>query len=280
MSTAQPKKRTPKQATVLRTERLTRDLVRVHLTGDDIADMPPLEYTDSYVKLLFAPEGASYSWPFDPEEIRETRPREEWPVTRTYTVRHLDPETGTMAVDFVVHGPQGLAGPWAGSAKPGDTIGFMGPGGAWKPREDANLTILAGDESALPAIAAALDAMPHEAKVAAFVEVADESTQLSVRQMPGLDLTWVHRGESAYGVPLAHAVREGCEGLTDVEKLSVFVHGNAEMIKELRRLFIVDLGVDREWASISGYWRTGYTEDEWQSSKREFVAQMEAEQGA
>ena len=69
-------------------------------------------------------------------------------------------------------------------------------------------------------------------------------------------------------------LREG----DDPDVLRVFVHGNAEMIKEMRRLLIVDKHVDRAHASISGYWRPGHDEDAWQSSKREFVQQMEQEQ--
>ena len=272
-------KRVPKSATVERTEWLGPEMVRVHLTGDDLARLPRPEATDAYVKLLFAPEGADYTWPFDPEEIRETAPREQWPVTRTYTIRWIDTDAGRMAVDFVVHGGadsvEGLAGPWAASAAPGDRIGFLGPGGAWSP--EAGTTVLVGDEAAIPAIAAALDALPEGARAVVFAEVSGEDAHLPLRVAPGIDIHWVHRDGTEYGVALADAVRRAEAPAGD--DVRWFVHGNADMIKDLRRLLLVERGIPRETVSISGYWRTGMNEDAWQSSKREFVEKMEAEQG-
>lgn len=264
-------------ATVVRTEQVTRDLVRVHLRGDALRAIEPSPHTDRYVKLLFAPAGADYAWPFDPEQVRESRPREQWPVTRTYTIRSLDTERGELALDFVVHGDAGLAGPWAAAAQPGDEIGFFGPGGGWGPDPAADCHLLVGDESAAPAIAATLDALPHQARARVFLEVADSSVHVPLRDLPGLEVTWVHRDEAggSYGTGLAAAVREA--GLPS-GRLAVFVHGNADMIKDLRRYLLVEQQVPREQVSISGYWRSGQDESAWQAGKREFVARMEAEQ--
>lgn len=271
-------KRVMRMVTVSRVEQVTRDLLRVHFTGDAVREIGPLQHADSYVKLLFAPAEADYAWPFDPDEVRETHPREQWPVTRTYTIRSLDADAGTMAIDFVVHGDTGLAGPWAASAKPGDSLGFLGPGGAWSPSDEAALTILVGDESAVPAIAAGLEAMKSDARAHAIIEVADETCEPPLRVMPGLEVTWVHRGDAAYGAGLVEAMRGAyARGLPE-GRVDVFVHGNADMIRDARRLFVVELGVPREHASISGYWRSGLTEDRWQATKSEFVAQMEADE--
>ena len=82
-----PRKRTPRVAEVVRTERITPHMIRVVLGGDGLAGFPVGEFTDHYVKLLFAPAGAGYRAPFDVEQIEAELPRELWPVTRTYTVR-------------------------------------------------------------------------------------------------------------------------------------------------------------------------------------------------
>ena len=108
-------------------------MVRLYFVGDDVRGLSELTFTDHYVKLLFPPAGADYRWPFDPEQIRAERPAEEWPVTRTYTIRSFDPATGELAIDFVVHGDAGLAGPWAAAVEPGESIGFHGPGGGYAP---------------------------------------------------------------------------------------------------------------------------------------------------
>ncbi len=249
------KPRTQRTAVVVRTEWLSPDLVRVVLTGNDLRALPELAFTDHYVKLSFPP------------------------VTRTYTIRSFDRESNELAIDFVVHGDAGLAGPWAAAAKPGDTISFFGPGGAWAPDPEADVHLLAGDEAAFPAIAAALEVLPERAQAKVFVEVANSAAHLNVPGGENVDVTWVHRDDSnaSYGDALTEAVRAA--GVPEGD-LRVFVHGNAGMIKDLRRFFFVENSVPREHVSISGYWRTGQTEDLWQAGKRDFNAQMEAEESA
>ncbi|MFT4167173.1 MAG: siderophore-interacting protein [Microlunatus sp.] len=271
------KPRQSRSATVLRKEWLSPGMVRVYFGGEGLRTMPELTFTDHYVKLLFPPPGADYRWPFDPEQVRGERPAEEWPVTRTYTIRSFDPATAEMAIDFVVHGDVGLAGPWAANVEPGESIGFFGPGGAYAPDPAAPSHLLVGDEAALPAVAAALDALPDDASVDVYVEVADAAHQIPLRLTRGTRLTWVHRGEHPYGVPLATAVRTGW---VPEDGAQVFVHGNAELVKDLRRFLFVDHRYDRRLVSISGYWRTGFNEDGWQGSKRDFNAQMESEEQA
>lgn len=189
-----------------------------------------------------------------------------------------------MAVDFVVHGDTGLAGPWALAAKPGDVIGFLGPGGAWSPDAEASHHLYVGDESAYPAIAAGLDAMTPDAPCTVVLEVADASVHPPIREdMTNMNLVWVHRSQTnSYGDGLVEAVKNtdipGLREGDSPEGLRVFVHGNANMIKDLRKYLLVEKGVDRRSASISGYWRPGQNEDAWQSTKREFVQQMESEQ--
>ncbi len=271
------RKRVMRTAEVVRTEHLTKSYVRVVLTGGDLASLPDLQHTDHYVKLLFAPPGADYAWPFDPDEIRASRPRELWPVTRTYTIRWFDRASQQLALDFVVHGSEGLAGPWAAAARPGDSIGFMGPGGAWRPDPEADVHLLVGDESAAPAIAAALESLPPTARAQVFLEVADAASHLPMPETPGMSVTWVHRDDhpGSYGVALSSAVRTA--GVPS-GRLCAFVHGNADMVRDLRRFLFLEQGVPRAAVSISGYWRTGLDEDAWQSGKRAFNEKMEQEE--
>ena len=269
------RKRAPRVGVVVRTERITPHMIRVVLGGDGLAGFPAGEFTDSYVKLLFAPAGATYPAPFDVDRLQAELPREQWPVTRTYTVRAWDAGSGELTIDFVHHGDQGLAGPWAAAAKPGDVIQLMGPGGAYAPHPEADWHLLAGDEAALPAIAATLDRLPAGARVLAFVEVAGpEEEQSDVVVADGGELVWVHRGDAAPGAALVAAVR----GLPLPEgRGHVFVHGEAVAVRELRRHLRAERGLDAEFTSISGYWRRGDTEDRWQAGKPEWNAQIEAE---
>ncbi|MFJ4618676.1 siderophore-interacting protein [Streptomyces sp. NPDC088812] len=267
------KPRKPHSAQVVRTERLTPHMQRVVLGGEGLSEFTAGTCTDHYVKLLFAPEGVTYPEPFDMERIRAEFPREQWPVTRTYTVRHWDAEHRQLTLDFVIHGDEGLAGPWAARVQPGETVRFMGPGGAYTPDPAADWHLLAGDESALPAIAAALEALPAGAVAHAFVEVSGPEEEQKIDS--DVEVVWLHRGDRPVGEKLVEAVR----ALTFPEgRLHAFVHGEAAAVKELRRLLRVEHQVPREDLSVSGYWRLGHNEDGWQASKREWNANVEQEQ--
>ena len=132
--------------TVTAREQLAPHLVRVRFSGD-LARFADSVFTDRYVKLVLGD------------------------VVRTYTVRELDVATGTLAIDFVVHPGTGVASTWALAASPGDVLEVRGPGGAYAPDPEADWHLLVGDESALPAVAAALEALPATAVAKVVLEV-------------------------------------------------------------------------------------------------------------
>jgi NADPH-dependent ferric siderophore reductase len=252
----------PTLALVQRVERLTPHMVRVVLGGPGLADFAAGEFTDHYVKLLFPVEGA------DPAD----RPR-----TRTYTVRRWDAASGELSIDVVVHGDEGVAGPWAARAKPGDEIRFLGPGGAYAPDPAVDWHLLAGDESALPAIATALERLPAGVRAQTLVEVDGPDEEQKLDTAADVTLTWLHRGDAPIGRALVRAIAE-----LDIPAGTVqaFVHGEAGFVKELRRLLLLDRGLPRQRVSISGYWRVDHDEDGWQATKREWNRQVEQEQDA
>ena len=268
-------KRQVHHARVQRVERLTPHMIRVVLAGDGLAHFTAGTYADHYIKMFFPVEGAEYPHPFDIEQIRAELPRDQWPRTRTYTVRRWDPETGELTVDLVHHGDEGVAGPWAARAQPGDEVFFSGPGGAYAPSADADWYLLAGDESALPAIAASLERLPEGALAHVFIEVSGPKEEQKLATQAAAEIVWLHRGDGRIGEALARAVTALQFPPGEPE---AFVHGEAGFVKELRRLLRVERGVSRERLSISGYWRTGHDEDGWQASKREWNRSVEEEQ--
>ena len=272
-----PARKAPRahEATVVRTERITPHMVRVVLGGEALASLGADEFTDHYVKVLFPAPGVTYPEPFDMARIREEFPADQWPVNRTYTVRSWDAEARELAIDFVVHGDEGLAGPWAARVQPGETVRFLGPGGGYAPDPAADWHLLVGDESALPAIAASLERMPQGAVAYAFIEVADPAEEQKIVTPDGVTLTWLHRGDRPVGEQLTAAVRDLAFPAGDVH---AFVHGEAAFVKDLRRHLRIDREVPRERLSISGYWRLGQDDDTWRAVKREWNEQVEREQ--
>lgn len=260
---------------MVHTERITPHMVRVVLGGPGLEGFEADTYTDHYVKLLFTPEGVTYPEPFDMERIRAEFPRDQWPTTRTYTVRAWDPVHHELTIDFVVHGDEGLAGPWAARAQAGETVRFLGPGGGYTPDPAADWHLLVGDESALPAIAVALEQLTEGARAHVLIEVADAAEEQKLATGTGIDVTWLHRGDRPAGEALVEAVTALDFPAGDVH---AFVHGEAGFVKELRRHLRLDRGVARERLSISGYWRLGKSDEAWRAIKREWNDQVEREQ--
>jgi len=263
--------RVPTQTVVVRTERLTPHMVRVVLGGPGLAGFDPTEFTDRYVKLCFPPE------------VEGQRDRQ-----RTYTVRWYDAAAGELAIDFVVHGDTGLAGPWAASAQAGDPMPLLGPGGAYAPAADADWHLLVGDESALPAIASALEAMPAGARVKVFLEVDGPDGELPLTSPAtsvdgGPLVTWVHRGVAGHAVagaedsPLVEAVT-GWEFPAGVPQ--VFLHGDAGFVRDIRRFLRGERDVPVSALSASGYWRRGRTEEGWRSDKAAWKADVDSDDAA
>lgn len=280
MAEVRERKRVVHSARVVRTERITPHMIRVVLDAGGISEtFAPGEYTDHYVKLVFPPAGGEVPRPLDMAAVRRDLPREQWPVTRTYTIRAWDPTTSELVIDFVYHGDEGLAGPWAANAQPGDELLFMGPGGAYAPEAGAGWHLLAGDEAALPAIAAALERLPAGATVRAFIEVEGpaEEQRLADDGLAAGSVRWLHRGDGRVGEALVDAVRalEFPEG-----SVHAFVHGEANFVKALRRHLRVERGIPVDRLSISGYWRLGADEDGWQSGKRDWNRQADEEEAA
>jgi NADPH-dependent ferric siderophore reductase len=262
---------------VTRVEQLTPHMVRVVVGGAGLTGLNAGAYTDHYVKILFPQPGIAYPEPFDIAVIRETMPRDQQPLVRTYTVRRWRPEVPELWLDFVVHGDEGIAGPWAAGAQVGDPVRFMGPGGGYTPNPAAGWHLLAGDESALPAIAAALEGMPAGATVKAFIEVADAAEEQKLETSADAEITWLHRDGRPVGEALVAAVRALSFPPGEVH---AFVHGEATFVKELRGHLRLERGLPMSQLSISGYWRRGLNEDGWQTTKREWNQQVEKEQDA
>ncbi|NHC43886.1 siderophore-interacting protein [Motilibacter aurantiacus] len=262
---------------VVRKQQLTPSMVRIVLGGGGLDGFVMTEATDAYVNLAFAPEGAGYSGAFDCAQVRETRPREEWPARRRFTVRRWDEAERELTIDFVVHGDVGVAGRWAAAAQPGDVLVLEGPAGGYRPDPAAGWHLHVGDESALPAIAASLEALPAGARAVVRLVCDGPGHEVELPAAPGLDVAWLHRTGAASDVDLLLEALRGLDfpaGSTDA--VHAFVHGEAEEIRAVRR-HLLQRGVPRTAMSCSPYWRRTMTDEAWRRVKGDFVAAMEAE---
>ncbi|NES16296.1 MULTISPECIES: siderophore-interacting protein [Micromonospora] len=277
--------------------RLSPSFLRVTFTGPDLDRFADNGY-DQRIKLALPlpgqhavrmPEGPDWyaRWRALPEHRRN-------PV-RTYTVRAVRPHLAEVDVDLVLHGDSGPATRWARRARAGDRIAILGPdagypgehgGVEFRPPSTGHL-LLAGDETAVPAIAAILERLPPDARGRALLEVPGAEDVLPLVAPPGVALTWLPRGAGGHGSRLAPALaaaaaellggrpRVDAQPVADVDvdvdveilwevpdqvpptPLYAWLAGEAGVIRGLRRHLVGERGLDRRAVAFMGYWRLG-----------------------
>ncbi|MER7697612.1 MULTISPECIES: siderophore-interacting protein [unclassified Streptomyces] len=249
-------------------ERVTPRTARIRFTADELPGLLE-DRPDQQMKLCLPRAGQAVPRlprrdADDPHGMRWYEaylaiPEAERPWTRGFTVRSYDRERNVMAVDFVLHGEDGPASRWGAAARPGDVLGMIGPSSLYaRPLPAARRMLLAGDETALPAIATLLEALPARTGAVVFAEVADTAEE---RELPpaagGSEVRWVHRDR---GGSLAAAVGEAGPDLDGVD--AAWVAGEASAVRALRRHLVEDRRLPRSAVEFTGYWRRALTQDD------------------
>jgi NADPH-dependent ferric siderophore reductase len=293
--------------TVSRVRRLGTSFTRVTFTGPDLAHFADNGY-DQRIKLVFPVPGVGLSalptgpdwyarWRELPDELRN-------PI-RTYTVRAVRPgvpgaDAPELDVDLVRHGDAGPASRWVGTAAPGDELVVIGPdarhpgpqgGVEFRPPAGVRRLLLAGDETAVPAVSAILERLPADAVGEAVLEVPAAEDILGLVAPDGIRITWVARGAASPGSRLVPEVRAAAGRLVDpgaasaslavaVDEVDVdrqilwevpadpatgagayaWLAGEAGVIRTLRRHLVAERGWDRRTVAFMGYWRLGQSE--------------------
>jgi NADPH-dependent ferric siderophore reductase len=297
----------PYAATVADVRRLSPHFVRVSFTGEDF-DVFGTAGLDQRVKLILPLADGTISDIGQRDHARidagdwyaiwRDLPAATRSPLRTYTVRRVDPAARLVVVDFVVHHDAGPAGAWAENASVGQEIVIVGPdqrsdgyrlGLDWHPGT-ARRVLLAGDETAAPAISGILESLDPAHDVDAFIEVPTSADRLTLDLPGSFRVTWIPRDGRAHGSALTEAVTEWSaasgevlaraaaprlQELVDVDvdvdllwdspddsdgEFYAWIAGEAAMVKGLRRHLVQGCGVDRKRVAFMGYWRLGQSE--------------------
>jgi NADPH-dependent ferric siderophore reductase len=210
---------------------------------------------DDHIRLVFCYPGQTEPVLPVQKEKGLDLPRDPRPLSRVYTIRRWDPETGELDVDFVRHGI-GVGTTWAYRAHPGDRIQIYGPASSRALPHDADWLLVAGDDTALPAIARLLDELPEDARAQVFVEVAEAAHRLELRARPHVEVTWLvrDRAEADTSTPLLGAVKSA--EWWDGRPFAWFA-GEHSAVRDLRRHVIEDRGLPSDDIESTGYWRRG-----------------------
>lgn len=234
-------------------ERRTPWLTRVTLGGPELVGFGPVEPAAS-VRLLLARPGQERpeipTWTgnefLDADGAR--------PVLRTLTPLRVDATVGQLDVEVVRHGDAPLSS-WADLVGVGAEVALSGPGRGYHPDPDATAFLVAGDESALPAITTLLPVLPPAAEVRVLVEVRDEAARLDLSLPAGAELRWCRAGAEP-GDALVEAVRATGVGPDD----RVWAAGEAAAVQRIRRHLFDEVGLPRAQAVVRGYWKRGRAE--------------------
>ncbi|WEG10231.1 siderophore-interacting protein [Microbacterium horticulturae] len=221
------------------------------------------------------------------------------PPFRTYTTRAVRNDACEVDVDMVAHEITGPASAWIANARVGDEVLLLAPvkphegvsfGIDFVPPAQTSAYLLAGDETAAPAIAVILEQLPADARGTVVLEVPHADDVAYLPQHPGFDYRVAARGAErhAHLVPQAKDAAAALvpEGLgADVEEVDIdstllwevprtakggaalksaplyaWLAGEAGAIKQLRRHLVAEHGVDRRAVAFMGYWRLGRPE--------------------
>ena len=180
--------------------------------------------------------------------------------SREYTPLEWDAEAGTLDIEFVLHGDDGIAGPWAASAPLGSTIAVGGPRGSMVLEGRPDAWFLAGDETAIPAMRRFAQAMDADATGRILVEVPDAAHEIPIEAPVGVEVRQVHRGKAPSGSALAAAL--DALGAQDRPTGSVFgfVAAEQSIVKPGRGLLLARWGLSSDQVVVKGYWKRGETE--------------------
>ncbi|MGW5049569.1 siderophore-interacting protein [Actinokineospora sp. NPDC004072] len=242
-----------RETTVVRTTAVGSGLVRVTLGGPGAAGFEA-HSPDEHVKLIFPEADGTLRLP-EPNGLMLRWPKPA-PTSREYTVRRYDADALEIDIDIAVH-DGGLGSDWAKSVQPGAVVHVAGPPGGLIVPHAYDRYLLAGDITALPAIARWLEELPRTAAGWAFIEVADAGEEIELSAPEDVEVRWLHRGGAPAGTSdvLEKAVR--AITVPEGERLYAWLAGEAGTLKPLRRWVRDELRLDRADHDITGYWKRG-----------------------
>ncbi|WP_036666398.1 siderophore-interacting protein [Paludibacterium yongneupense] len=240
---------------VLRIRALSPLQLRITFVGTDMADFASDAF-DDHIKIFFPLPGETM--PHLPEQNPDGTPAVGGdgprPIARDYTPRRFDAESGELDIEFLLHG-EGPAATWAAQARPGHCIGIGGPRGSFIVPTAFDWHLLAGDLSALPAIARRLEELPAGKRALVLIDTDSEDARIDLPSAAAVDIRWVCRDpQDAASDTLLCALRKldlpAGEGYA-------WAAGELGLAQALRSHLIDERGLDKSRVRVASYWKRG-----------------------
>ncbi|MWB98577.1 siderophore-interacting protein [Agromyces seonyuensis] len=229
---------------------ITADYVRLRFEGEELRGFGSAG-ADDHIRIFVAPieeapDGAEFP---TPEAFRAGGSRE-------YTPLEWDAEAGVLEVEFLLHGDDGVAGPFAANAELGAPVAVGGPRGSMVMAGHPDAWFLAGDETAVPAIRRHLANAGPDAVGLVVLESDDAAHDIPIDPPAGVEVRRAHRPDGGL-VAALDALTEADRPAGDV---FAFVAAEQAIVKPGRALVFDRWGIAPEHAVIKGYWKRGERE--------------------
>ena len=231
---------------------VTPHLIRITLEGEDLRDFESQSF-DDHVKVFFPADGADRPvLPTIGPEGAVQIPGAERPIARDFTPRRYDRTAGKLDLEFVLH-DTGPATRWAAQARPGQHLGIGGPRGSMIIPTAFDWHLLAGDETALPAIARRLEELPAGVRALVVVEVSTAAEEVRFDTRAQMQVKWCHRSQAVGSALVA--------GLQAIDALPAgegyaWAAAEASVIRQIRQ-HLLALGMSKSRIRAASYWKNG-----------------------
>lgn len=243
---------------------ITPHMRRIRLAGENIERFSK---NGLHVRLLLPPLGGTKPhWP-----VMGADGRPKWPegdhklIARVYTIRNINAAEGWVEIDIVTHADDNLYCPgahFASSAKRGDIVGMMGPGGG-SVAAGADWYLLAGDETALPAIGRILENLPASAKASVRIEIDNAAEQQELKSDAELDLQWLFRNGAKAGTTKLLYESLRAINYPDIDSnLFIWVGCEFSAFRAIRNFLQKEKRIPKSKQLVVAYWRRGTTGDD------------------
>jgi NADPH-dependent ferric siderophore reductase len=174
------------------------------------------------------------------------------PLSRRYSIRNLDRQTGMLELNVVTYGAHGPGARWAAAAAVGDRVDGVGPRGKVFLDPDASWHLFLGDESAAPASLNMLEALPRSVAGMAYLEVASSEDELPT---DGSGVTWLHRGDTA-AISSTMLVEAMITATLPPGRGHVYIAGEVQVVADVQRAALAR-GLEPAQIFAKAYWGRG-----------------------
>lgn len=176
---------------------------------------------------------------------------------RTETVVDHSVDEGWIDLDVLVHGSPGaelgMIGAWAARAPLGSPAVMMGPKGSVVLSGAPGEVVLAGDDSALPAVRRSLRMLGPGITGHLLLETRFDLTALGIVPPDGLRVSIRHPDPHQPSAALAEALAALPAPVDPLERF-VFACGEQSLVAPARAV-LAHWGIDVERAVVKGYWK-------------------------